>query len=51
MIIKVQEMDERSFPQNTDPDQSNRNPQHKNTKAFPTNLKILNHKPKTSWVE
>ena len=51
IIIKVQEKDERSFPQNTNPDQSKtRHPTIQKTihKSIPKYLKLLNHKPKVS---
>ena len=50
IILKVQEKDERSFPQNTKSDQIKKTPLYTKlyTKITPNYLKLLNHKPQAN---
>ena len=52
IVVKIQEKDERSFPQNTKSDQSKNTPLYRKlyTKIIPNYLKLLNHKPQSNWV-
>ena len=50
IVAKIQEKDERSFPQNAESNQSKNTPLYRKlyTKIIPNYLKLLNHKLQSS---